>query len=101
MAANRIEQDSFGAIEVPADRLWGAQTQRSLDHFHISGERMPEELIVALAMVKRACALVNRDLGRLDRVKSNAIMQAAEEVIAELHPQEFPLSVWQTGSGTQ
>ena len=101
MAANRIEQDSFGAIEVPADRLWGAQTQRSLDHFHISGERMPEELIVALAMVKRACALVNRDLGRLDRVKANAIMQAAEEVIAELHPQEFPLSVWQTGSGTQ
>src|ERR1039457_2609500 len=98
MTASRVEHDSFGTIEVPADRLWGAQTQRSFDHFHISSERMPEELIGALAMVKRACALVNRDLGRLDHDKVEAIMRAAEEIIAELHQQEFPLSVWQTDS---
>jgi fumarate hydratase class II len=98
---SRIERDTFGPIEVPADRLWGAQTQRSLQHFHISTERMPAELIAALAMVKRAGAVVNRDLGRLDANKANAIIQAADEVIAGLHREEFPLSVWQTGSGTQ
>jgi len=97
----RIERDTFGPIEVPADRLWGAQTQRSLEHFHISTERMPEELIAALAMVKRACARVNRDLGRLGDQKADAIMQASDEVIADLHCEEFRLSVWQTGSGTQ
>ncbi|GAB3548495.1 class II fumarate hydratase [Noviherbaspirillum agri] len=97
----RIERDTFGPIEVPADRLWGAQTQRSLEHFHISTERMPEELIAALAMVKRACARVNRDLGRLDRDKADAIVQACDEVVADLHREEFRLSVWQTGSGTQ
>ncbi|MDD5179780.1 MAG: class II fumarate hydratase [Gallionellaceae bacterium] len=97
----RMEHDSFGNIEVPAERLWGAQTQRSLAHFHISSERMPEELMLALAAVKRACALVNRDLGLLDAAKANAIAQAADEVLAGRHAQEFPLSVWQTGSGTQ
>jgi fumarate hydratase class II len=101
MAESRIERDSFGPIEVPDDRLWGAQTQRSLQHFHISNERMPRELIVALADVKRACAIVNRDLGRLDRKKADAIVRAAAEVIEGVHEQEFPLSVWQTGSGTQ
>jgi fumarate hydratase class II len=101
MATTRIEKDTFGPIEVPAERLWGAQTQRSLHHFHISTEHMPEELIVALAMVKRACAIVNRELGQLDEAKANAIAQAAEEVIAGLHRDEFRLSVWQTGSGTQ
>ncbi len=101
MGEHRIERDTFGTIEVPVERLWGAQTQRSREHFRISSERMPEELIVALAVVKRACALVNRDLGRLPRDKAEAIVRAAEEVIAELHTQEFPLSVWQTGSGTQ
>jgi fumarate hydratase class II len=101
MAESRIERDSFGPIEVPDDRLWGAQTQRSLQHFHISNERMPRELIVALADVKRACAIVNRDLGRLDRKKADAIVHAAAEVIEGVHEQEFPLSVWQTGSGTQ
>jgi fumarate hydratase class II len=101
MSATRIERDTFGPIEVPAERLWGAQTQRSLHHFHISTEHMPEELIVALAMVKRAAAIVNRDLGQLDAAKANAIVQAAEEVIAGLHRDEFRLSVWQTGSGTQ
>ncbi len=101
MTETRTEKDTFGPIEVPAERLWGAQTQRSLYHFHISTERMPLELIVALAMVKRACALVNRDLGKLDPDKAAAIMAAAEEVVACSHPDEFPLSVWQTGSGTQ
>jgi fumarate hydratase class II len=98
---HRMERDTFGLIEVPADRLWGAQTERSLHHFHISTERMPAELIVALAAVKRACATVNRDLGKLDGKKAEAIIAAADEVIAGKHPLEFPLSVWQTGSGTQ
>jgi fumarate hydratase, class II len=97
----RKERDSFGPIEVPADRLWGAQTQRSLEHFHISSERMPEEISMALAEVKRACALVNRDLGLLNEEKATAIMRAANEVLAGRHRDEFPLSVWQTGSGTQ
>ena len=97
----RIEHDSFGDIGVTAERLWGAQTQRSLAHFHISSERMPDEIIMALATVKRACALVNRDLGLLEKDKANAIMRAADEVLDGLHGDEFPLSVWQTGSGTQ
>ncbi len=98
---SRNECDSFGTIEVPNNRLWGAQTQRSLEHFHISSERMPEEIIMALAEVKRACALANRDLGLLKAEKADAIVQAAEEVLAGKHGNEFPLSVWQTGSGTQ
>ena len=97
----RKESDSFGIIEVPAERLWGAQTQRSLEHFHISSERMPDEIIMALAEVKRACARVNCDLGLLNENKAKAIMQAAAEVLAGQHTNEFPLSVWQTGSGTQ
>jgi fumarate hydratase class II len=97
----RKEKDSFGYIEVPAERLWGAQTQRSLEHFHISTEQMPPELVMALAEVKRACAIVNRDLGLLAKDKVQAIVQAADEVLAGKHSQEFPLSVWQTGSGTQ
>jgi len=101
MSTTRTEFDSFGAIEVPADRLWGAQTQRSLEHFDISNERMPEEIILALATVKSACALVNRQLGLLPADKATAIIAAAEEVLFGRHEQEFPLSVWQTGSGTQ
>jgi fumarate hydratase, class II len=101
MTATRTEHDSFGAIEVPANRLWGAQTQRSLEHFAISGERMPEELVLALATVKSACAHVNRDLGLLAADKTSAIIAAAEEVLFGRHDHEFPLSVWQTGSGTQ
>jgi len=97
----RIERDTFGPIEVPAHRLWGAQTQRSLQFFAISIERMPDELISALAQVKRAAAVVNRDLGRLDAAKADAIVRAADEVLDGAHPQEFPLAVWQTGSGTQ
>jgi fumarate hydratase class II len=101
MSATRTERDSFGTIEVPADRLWGAQTQRSLEHFRISTERMPEEIVLALATVKTACARVNRELGLLPWGKATAIAAAAEEVLSGRHRQEFPLSVWQTGSGTQ
>ncbi len=97
----RTEQDSFGPIEVPSDRLWGAQTQRSVQFFAISSERMPAALIAALVEVKRAAAIVNRDLGGLDTGKAGAIVSAADEVLAGQHPDEFPLSVWQTGSGTQ
>ena len=97
----RIERDTFGDIEVPADHLWGAQTQRSLEHFRISGERMPPALIRALALVKRACATVNSQLGQLDDAKVEAIVAAADEVLAGRHDAEFPLVVWQTGSGTQ
>ncbi len=99
--ATRTESDSFGVIEVPSERLWGAQTQRSLEHFHISSELVPEELVLALALAKRACALVNRELGLLSEDKATAIMQAADEIVEGNHGSEFPLSVWQTGSGTQ
>ncbi len=97
----RIERDTFGPIEVPADRLWGAQTQRSLANFKISKERMPEALLHALAVVKKASALVNMDLKILDEKKGRAIVAAADEVLAGRHEDEFPLVVWQTGSGTQ
>ncbi|PHV07546.1 fumarate hydratase, class II [Janthinobacterium sp. BJB412] len=99
--SSRTERDSFGPIEVPAEQLWGAQTQRSLEHFSISSERMPPELIHALASVKRAAARVNLDLGLLDGPMAVAITQAADEVLAGKHAGEFPLAVWQTGSGTQ
>ncbi len=97
----RLERDTFGLIEVPAQRLWGAQTQRSLQNFDISGERQAPELIRALARVKRASAVVNEALGLQDAKKTAAIVAAADEVIAGLHADEFPLVVWQTGSGTQ
>src|SRR5437588_12468660 len=99
--ASRIEKDTFGPIEVPAERLWGAQTQRSLQNFRISSEKMPPALITALAQVKRAAAQVNMDLRVLDPKKGRAIIEAADEVIAGKHDGEFPLAVWQTGSGTQ
>ena len=97
----RIERDSFGPINVPANRLWGAQTQRSLQHFAIAGDRMPPEFLHALAQVKRASAYTNHGLGLLDAVKTTAIVAAADEVIVGGHLDEFPLVVWQTGSGTQ
>jgi fumarate hydratase class II len=97
----RIEHDSFGPIEVPAAHLWGAQTQRSLEHFRISDERMPRALIVALVLVKKAAALVNQELGLLPDGIAQALVAAADEILAGQHPAEFPLSVWQTGSGTQ
>src|SRR4051812_1949739 len=97
----RIESDSFGPIEVDADRYWGAQTQRSLEHFHIGTERMPRELIVALATIKKAAARVNQELGLLPADKSALIDAAADEIIGGGLDTEFPLAVWQTGSGTQ
>ena len=96
----RAERDSMGVIEVPSERLWGAQTQRSLEHFHISSECMPNEIIMGLVETKRACALVNLDLGLLNRGKANAIVKAADEILSGMFEKEFPLSVWQTGSGT-
>src|SRR2546430_12966624 len=99
--ASRIEKVTVGPIEVPAERLWGAQTQRSLQNFRISSEKMPPVLITALAQVKRAAAQVNVDLRVLDPKKGRAIIEAADEVIAGKHDGEFPLAVWQTGSGTQ
>ena len=97
----RLERDTFGPIDVPADKLWGAQTQRSLQNFDISGEQQPREIIHALVQIKRSSARVNHALGLLDDAKTRAIAEAADEVIAGKHPGEFPLVVWQTGSGTQ
>ncbi|NPT56486.1 class II fumarate hydratase [Paraburkholderia elongata] len=97
----RMERDTFGEIAVPNARLWGAQTQRSLQNFRISSEKQSPELITALAVIKRAAAEVNQGLGVLDENKAKAIMQAADEIIDGKHPEEFPLAVWQTGSGTQ
>ena len=97
----RTEHDTMGPVDIPAGQLWGAQTQRSLQNFDISGERMPHEIIRALAQIKRASATVHLGLGLLDAPKAHAIMAAADEVIAGQHPDAFPLVVWQTGSGTQ
>ena len=101
MTTTRRENDSMGPIDVPADKLWGAQTQRSLEHFRISTEKMPVSLIFALALTKRAAAKVNQDLGLLSAEKADAIIRAADEVLAGEHADEFPLAIWQTGSGTQ
>jgi fumarate hydratase class II len=101
MSGTRLEKDSFGTIEVPADRLWGAQTERSRRFFRISGERMPLAVIYALALVKKAAARANLELNLLDKNKAGAIERAADEVLAGRHDAEFPLVVWQTGSGTQ
>jgi fumarate hydratase class II len=97
----RKESDAFGALDIPADRLWGAQTQRSLQNFRIGGERMPLPLVHALGLVKHAAADVNRDLGSLDAKLANAIVQVAQEIADGKHDDQFPLVVWQTGSGTQ
>jgi len=97
----RIETDSMGAIEVAADRYWGAQTQRSLHHFNIGDDRMPREMIRALGILKKAAALVNQDLGKLPAEKARLIEQACDEVISGKLDEHFPLRVWQTGSGTQ
>src|SRR5215469_7078880 len=101
MARMRTETDSFGPIQVPADRYWGAQTQRSLENFHISSERIPLPIVRALAIIKRAAAEVNHDLGLIDGRRMRAIVKAAQEVIDGTLDDHFPLVVWQTGSGTQ
>jgi fumarate hydratase class II len=97
----RMESDSMGTIEVPADRYWGAQTERSLHHFSIGDDRMPLEVVRAFGILKKACALVNAELGLLPRDKADLIVQSADEVIEGKLDDHFPLYVWQTGSGTQ
>ncbi len=97
----RIESDSMGEIEVPADKYWGAQTERSLLHFNIGDDKMPREMIRALGVLKKAAALVNADLGKLPAAKLKLIEQACDEVIEGKLDEHFPLRVWQTGSGTQ
>ncbi|MDB5774417.1 MAG: fumC [Herbaspirillum sp.] len=101
MSDFRMEKDTFGPIQVPNHRLWGAQTQRSLHHFAISTEQMPPALIHALAAIKCSAAQVNAALGSLEGKKAQAIADAANEVLEGRHPDEFPLAIWQTGSGTQ
>src|SRR5687768_8775678 len=101
MSGTRVEKDSLGSIEVPRARLWGAQTERSRRLFRISGERMPLAVIYGLALVKKAAAAANAGLGLLEGSKAEAIRAAADEVLAGRHDTEFPLVVWQTGSGTQ
>jgi fumarate hydratase class II len=101
MAGTRTESDAMGSIDVPSDRYWGAQTARARQHFRIGEERMPRGIIGALALVKKACAEVNRDLGLLDDGKCRLIVAAADEIIAGKLDDHFPLTVWQTGSGTQ
>ena len=100
-AATRTESDSFGSVDVPAERYWGAQTERSRENFRIGGERMPDPVIRAFAILKRACAVVNMEQGRLPERLGGAIVRAADEVAAGELDGNFPLLVWQTGSGTQ
>src|SRR6266478_5915531 len=97
----RTETDSMGAIEVPADKYWGAQTERGLLHFDIGYDVMPRAMIRAFGILKKACALVNQDLGKLPADKAKLIVQACDEVIEGKLDAHFPLRVWQTGSGTQ
>jgi fumarate hydratase, class II len=101
MTETRTERDSMGEIEVPSEKLWGAQSQRSLQNFRIGSERMPLAVIHAIAQIKRAAAGVNQHLGKLDDRIVSAIVTAADEIIAGRHDAQFPLVVWQTGSGTQ
>lgn len=97
----RIEKDTMGEMQVPDNKYWAAQTQRSVENFPIGTEKMPEEVIIGFAHLKKACAIVNNDLKRLDNNKTHAIIQACEEVIQGKLEGNFPLVVWQTGSGTQ
>ena len=97
----RLESDSMGTIDVPADKYWGAQTQRSIEHFAIGGDLMPAELIEAFGVLKKAAAQTNYDLGLMKKETMELIVKAADEVISGKLLDQFPLHVWQTGSGTQ
>ncbi|MEO0487917.1 MAG: class II fumarate hydratase, partial [Pseudomonadota bacterium] len=101
MAQTRTETDSFGPLEVPADKYWGAQTQRSIMNFPIGWEKQPTAVVRGLGVIKQACAQANLELGKLDAERGKAIVQAAAEVVAGKFDDNFPLVVWQTGSGTQ
>jgi fumarate hydratase class II len=101
MTQTRTETDSFGPLEVPADKYWGAQTQRSIMNFPIGWEKQPVAIVRALGVIKQACAQANKASGKLDAAKADAIIQAASEVVAGKFDDNFPLVVWQTGSGTQ
>ena len=101
MTATRVEHDSLGPVNVPADKLWGAQTQRSLEHFSIGDDLMPREMIPAYAIVKKAAALVNHKAGRLGDTQKDLIVRVCDEILAGQHQDQFPLHVWMTGSGTQ
>jgi fumarate hydratase class II len=101
MSATRIEHDSLGPVNVPADKLWGAQTQRSLEHFSIGDDLMPREMIPAYAIIKKAAALVNHKAGRLGAPQKDLIVRVCDEILAGQHQDQFPLHVWMTGSGTQ
>ena len=101
MTETRIETDSFGPLEVPSSKYWGAQTQRSLINFPIGWEKQPTAIVRALGVIKKACALANIDMGKLSKDHGMAIVEAASEVISGKLDDHFPLVVWQTGSGTQ
>src|SRR6516165_8595373 len=101
MAHMRQETDSLGVVEVPADKLWGAQTQRSLEHFSIGKDLMPREMITAYATLKKAAAVVNHSGNRLDDRRFQLIIQTCDEILEGRHHDMFPLHVWMTGSGTQ
>ncbi len=101
MTNTRTETDSFGPLEVPADKYWGAQTQRSILNFPIGWEKQPIAIVRALGVIKQACAQANQELGKLDDTRAEAIIAAAGEVIEGKFDDNFPLVVWQTGSGTQ
>src|SRR6195256_4932040 len=101
MTSMRRESDSLGVVEVPADKLWGAQTQRSLEHFSIGRDLIPREMITAYATLKKAAAIANRDGKRLDDPRYKLIVQTCDEILAGQHRDMFPLHVWMTGSGTQ
>ena len=101
MPATRVEYDSLGPVNVPADKLWGAQTQRSLEHFSIGDDLIPREMIPAYAIVKKAAALVNHKAGRLGDTQRDLIVRVCDEILDGQHQDQFPLHVWMTGSGTQ
>ncbi|MCY8410777.1 lyase family protein, partial [Bacillus haynesii] len=97
----RIEKDTMGEVKVPADKFWGAQTQRSKENFKIGSEKMPQEIVYAFAILKRSAAIANEKLGNLEAEKREAIVSVCDDILEGKYDSHFPLVVWQTGSGTQ